>query len=191
MKLFYIPDGHRRYMDREGCSLSEAYRVGYAVLVDEIIRPLFTTPDVARLDIFLLSSLNLQRRDSEDLRLLLELGEELLPALIAECGRIASVRTLGNYFANNIRIDSVPGRQINLILGSRTSDQINCSEVDIFIRSGGELRLSGAPRSIIGDYTQFYRIDKLHPDLRFHDIRRCLDEYQQRYMRESSILSPA
>lgn len=184
MKLFYIPDGHRRFAAREGCTLTAAYEIGYRVLLDEIIKPLFARRMVSRLDIFLLSNLNLQRRDREELRVLLETGEKLLLHLIDECRPIASIRTLGNYFAENIHIDEATGGELNLILGCRTGDDIGCEEVDLFLRSGGELRLSGAPRTLIGDYTQLYAMDKLHPDLAFDDIHRCLDEYRSRYMRE-------
>ncbi len=187
MKLFYIPDGHRRFAERQGCTLADAYAIGYRVLLDEIIKPLFAEGTVSRLDIFLLSNLNLQRRDHEELRILLENGEKLLLSLIDECRSIAAIKTLGSYYANNLEIADVTGRQLNLILGSRTGDDIGCDEVDVFLRSGGELRLSGAPRTLIGDYTQFFAIDKLHPDLTFGDIDRCLGDYRSRYMREGSL----
>lgn len=190
MKLFYIPDGHRRYADREGCTLAEAYHIGYRVLLDEIIRPLFREQLVTRLDIFLLSNLNLDRRDSEELKTLLETGEKFLINLIDESRSIASINTLGSYLGKNLHIESIPDRELNLILGSRTADDIGCTEVDLFLRSGGELRLSGAPRTLIGDYTQFYAIDKLHPELTFDDIYSCVRAYHDRYMRETSESIP-
>ncbi len=185
MKLFYIPDGHRRYMDREGCTLPEAYNIGYHVLINEIIKPLFLAEAVEELGIFLLSNLNLERRDSDDLKVLLDTGQDLLPKLIHECRNIASIQTYGTYLSKNIIIQSVVDRRLNLFLGCRTCDKIFCSDVDIFIRSGGELRMSGAPRSVIGDWTHFYKIDKLHPDITFLDIQICLDEYRNRYVRET------
>jgi undecaprenyl pyrophosphate synthase len=183
MKVFYIPDGHRRYADKSGCSLSDAYWKGYEVLINEVIEPLLRA-DVTHLDVFLLSNLNLTRRDPEELNILLRDGDMLLSRLIDHSRSFASVRTLGNYLPHNVDIRTVPDRVLTLILGCTTGDEIGCSEVDVFLRSGGEIRLSGAPRSIIGNYTQFYGIDKLHPDLLNRDIETCLSHFRSRYMRE-------
>jgi len=184
MKMFYIPDGHRRYADQTGCTLVESYRIGYRVLLEELIRPAFAD-GVERLDIFLLSNLNLRRRDKAELELLLNVGEPLLWKLIEECRGIASIRTMGSYLERNLDLPSAPDRQLNLVLGCTTADDIGCTEVDVFIRTGGEIRLSGAPRTIIGDYTQFYGIPALHPQLRYADIACCLEHYRTRYMREA------
>jgi undecaprenyl pyrophosphate synthase len=184
MKIFYIPDGHRRYADKVRCSLAEAYHLGYKILLDEIIRPLFATGHVTGLDIFLLSNLNLKRRDREELRVLLEEGQDLLASLIRDCSKLASVRTVGTYMPRNLDLQTVPQRQITLVLGCTTSDDVGCGEVDLFLRTGGEMRMSGAPRSVIGDYTQLYALDELHPELRFGHVDRCLDRYHHRYMRE-------
>jgi undecaprenyl pyrophosphate synthase len=188
MRMFYIPDGHRRYADKTGCSLVESYRLGYRVLVDELIRPLFNHTEVKDLDIFLLSNLNLDRRESGDLHVLLEEGKELLSALIDDCRDLASVRTVGSYFPQNLHVKGAAGRMITLVIGCKTADDVGCPEVDIFLRTGGELRMSGAPRSIIGDYTQLYAIDELHPELRFHHVAECLDRYRARYMREKAAV---
>ena len=184
MKIFYIPDGHRRYADRTGCTLLESYLLGYKVLVEELIEPVLALRFVDQLDVFLLSNLNLERRNRHDLQLLLEHGEVMLAQLVERCVRLASVRTLGNYLRDNLDLPGKPGKNLNLVLGCKTQDDIGCGEVDVFIRTGGEIRLSGAPRSIIGNYTQFYGIDVLHPELKFEHIRRCLDDYRNRYMRE-------
>lgn len=184
MKLFYIPDGHRRYADRTGCSLVHAYRLGYEVLIEELIEPLFAMPSVSNVDVFLLSSLNLQRRDREELDTLLREGEALLWALIERCQHLASVRTVGNYLPRNVSVDGPPDKLLTLLLGCTTDDDVDCGEVDVFLRTGGEIRLSGAPRSIIGNYTQFYGLEELHPDLRFRNVKRCLEHYDHRYMRE-------
>ena len=185
MRLFYIPDGHRRFAEKAGCSLLEAYRLGYAVLVEEIIEPLFARPDVESLDVFLLSNLNLERRDRDDLDLLRREGEPWLWELVEHCRALASVRTVGSYLERNVEIPGDPRRLLTLVIGCRTSDDVGCGEVDVFLRSGGELRLSGAPRTIVGDYTQFYAIDALHPELRYPDVEECLERYRSRYMREA------
>ena len=188
MKMFYIPDGHRRYADQTGCSLAESYRIGYRVLVEELIQPAFAD-GVERLDVFLLSNLNLQRRDREELELLLRVGEPMLWELVEHCRKLASIRTLGSYLKRNIDVVTVPERQLNLVLGCTTADDIGLSEVDVFLRTGGEIRLSGAPRTVIGDYTQFYGIPALHPELRYSDIAKCLQHYRTRYMREAEPVS--
>jgi undecaprenyl pyrophosphate synthase len=186
MRMFYIPDGHRRYADRTGCSLVESYRLGYQVLVNELVLPVFERTEVTDLDIFLLSNLNLDRREHNDLDVLLDEGKDLLSSLIDDCRSLASVRTVGSYLPHNLDIPGPSGRTITLVIGCKTADDVGCPEVDIFLRTGGELRLSGAPRTIVGDYTQFYAMDELHPELRFHHVEQCLDRYQARYMREVS-----
>ncbi|MGH3601476.1 MAG: hypothetical protein ACRDQH_14580, partial [Pseudonocardiaceae bacterium] len=184
MKLFYIPDGHRRYADRVGCSLVAAYQLGYTVLVNELIDPLLAVSEIEGLDIFLLSNLNLRRRDDRDLEILRQKGEPLLWDLIEHCRALASVRTVGSYLGRNVALAGESSKLVTLVLGCTTGDDVGCGEVDLFLRSGGELRLSGAPRTIIGDYTQLYAIEALHPDLRFEDVQKILDRYRHRYMRE-------
>jgi undecaprenyl pyrophosphate synthase len=185
MKIFYIPDGHRRYADRQGCSLVESYRLGYQKLVEELIEPALALPYVSQLDVFLLSNLNLQRRDQGELEILLRHGEPMLWELVEHCRPLASIRTLGTYLAKNFDLAGPPDKQLNLVLGCTTEDDIGLGEVDVFIRTGGEIRLSGAPRTIIGNYTQFYGIPELHPDLKFEQILGCLNHYRTRYMREA------
>lgn len=185
VKLFYIPDGHRRYAESTQCSLKEAYVQGYEVLVHEIIEPLFEREGIERLDVFLLSSLNLKRRATSELQTLIECGTPLLDQLVEHCKGMASVRTVGSYFCENVEWNTRPGRELTLIAGSTVDDDLECDVVDVFIRSGGEIRLSGAPRSIIGNDTQFYGIDELHPHLRFSHIQRCLDAYRTRYIRRT------
>ena len=185
MKIFYIPDGHRRYADQKLCSLAESYRVGYRALVEELIEPVLALDYVSRLDVFLLSNLNLRRRDRDDLEMLLRHGERMLWELVDHCRPLASIATYGTYLTRNISYAGRADKQLNLVLGCTTDDDIGLSEVDLFIRTGGEIRLSGAPRTIIGNYTQFYGIPELHPNLRFEHIVGCLSHYRTRYMREA------
>lgn len=187
VKVFYIPDGHRRYADRVGCSLAAAYRLGYKVLIDELIDPLLARSEIESVDIFLLSNLNLRHRDERDLEVLREEGEPLLWELIEHCQTLASVRTVGSYFEHNVSLAGGSPKLVTLVLGCTTGDDVGCGEVDVFLRSGGELRLSGAPRTIIGDYTQLYAIDTLHPVLRFADVQKILERYRHRYMREVPV----
>jgi undecaprenyl pyrophosphate synthase len=158
------------------------------VLVEELIEPAFAD-GVERLDIFLLSNLNLQRREREELDLLLQVGEPMLWELVERCKSLTSIRTMGSYLKTNIELKTVPQRQLNLVLGCTTADDIGCSEVDVFIRTGGEIRLSGAPRTIIGDYTQLYGIAALHPELRNSDIAKCLEHYRSHRMRETELVT--
>ena len=184
MKIFYIPDGHRRYADQVGCSLAAAYRLGYTVLVDELIDPLLAVSEIESVDIFLLSNLNLRRRDDRDMEVLRHEGESLLGKLIEHCRAFASVRTVGSYLDHNVQLAGGSSKLVTLVLGCTTGDDVGCGEVDVFLRSGGEMRLSGAPRTIIGDYTQLYAIDALHPALRFADVQQILERYHHRYVRE-------
>lgn len=189
MNLFYIPDGHRRYADNAKCSLKDAYARGYDVLVHEIIEPLFEREGVERLDVFLLSSLNLKRRESSELRELIEHGTPMLWQLIEHCKSLASVRTVGTYLRENVDLRTQADRRLTLIAGSTVDDDLGCDVVDLFLRSGGEIRLSGAPRSIVGNDTQFYGMAELHPEIEFPHIQRHLDAYRARYIRRSDTQS--
>ena len=190
MRFFYIPDGHRRYADRERRSLVHAYRAGYAVLVEELILPLFEETEVDTLGIFLLSTLNLERRERGELETLLHEGETLLHALVEQCRPHAHVRSHGSYLGENIDLapPAPTGKRLDLFVGSRCEDPAPCGEVDVFLRSGGEMRLSGAPRALIGPYTQLYAMDALHPDLRFGMVAELLERYRSRYMRERELV---
>lgn len=188
MRIFYIPDGHRRYAEAAGCTLVEAYERGYDVLLDEIIVPLFTREGVEHLDVFLLSSLNLRRREAGELDALITHGTPMMHRLIEATVPFATVRTVGTYLPRNIEAPGGPDHTLTLVVGSTADDDIGCPEVDLFIRSGGEIRLSGAPRSIVGNYTQFYGLSVLHPDLRFADIQQCVSSYRQRYMRRTDAV---
>src|SRR5690349_6860324 len=137
MRIFYIPDGHRRYADRMDCSLAESYRKGYEVLVTELIDPLFGLTTVTGLDIFLISNLNMDRRDSEDLDILRRHGEPMLHELIDRYTGRAAIRTVGTYLDKNIELPSDSDKLLTLVLGCRTADDIGCPEVDVFLRTGG------------------------------------------------------
>src|SRR5438093_8901036 len=102
MKILYIPDGHRRYADREKCSLAQAYRDGFRALVEEFIHPLFSRGDVDGIAVFLLSNLNLVRRTPSDLKTLLEQGSGLLDDLVARFTPVAHIRSHGSYLHRNI-----------------------------------------------------------------------------------------
>ncbi len=189
MRLFYIPDGHRRYAEAAGCSLVKAYEIGYDVLLHEVIVPLFDE-GVEYVDIFLLSSLNLRRRETSELDALIEHGTPMLHRLIDECRPLASIRTVGTFLPKNIEIPNPStDRELTLVVGSVVDDDIGCQEADLFVRSGGEIRLSGAPRTIVGNYTQFYGLPQLHPELTFADVKQCLDSYRQRYMRRTDAVN--
>lgn len=188
LKLFYIPDGHRRFAEKRGCSLQEAYTEGFRVLADEILDPLFELNEVAAVDVFCLSNLNLRRRLPPELETFLEEGATALERLCNRCKTYASVRTVGSFLQRNIEIQGASDRLVTFVIGSSIEDDLGCGPVDLFMRSGGELRLSGAPRSIIGSYTQFYSIRKLHPEVRFSDVERCLLEFRERYFRRTDIV---
>ncbi|NKL25416.1 hypothetical protein GFL92_01095 [Rhizobium leguminosarum bv. viciae] len=188
MNLFYIPDGHRRYAAQTRCTLEESYREGFRVLRDEILDPLFNLPEIEEVGIFCLSNLNLDRREPNELSAFLETGQEELSKLAEHCKGYASVRTVGTYFAKNLLISSSVGRTITFYVGTSIDDNIDCNHVDLFLRSGGQMRLSGAPRQLIGSYTELISIEKLHPELRFSDISDCFARFDQRYFRSTDKL---
>jgi undecaprenyl pyrophosphate synthase len=185
ISMFYIPDGHRRFAQQKNISLLDAYVLGYEVLLDQIIRPAIRSAHFHRLDIFLLSNLNLKRRDTADLNDLLKIGHVLLEKLVDETLPIAAVSTYGTYLSHNIKSSNSTLPLVNFYLGTSVDYNPGLEKVDIFIRSGGEMRLSGAPLSLIGDYTQFYSIEKLHPELTYQDIYSCYSRFCDRYMKET------
>lgn len=185
MKVFYIPDGHRRYAEREGMSLTSAYEIGYRVLIDEIIYPLVTDVEATDIGVFLLSSLNIKRRAKPDLTELLDTLDRLIPRLRKEVEGLCSVCVFGRRgkYEMGGRAYFLP--TLSLFVESDTDDPSPMGEVNLFIRSGGAMRLSGAPRSLIGPYTEMLPLESLHPDLRRSQILAAVMKYQQRYMAEA------
>lgn len=186
MKLFYIPDGHRRYAEANRLSMEEAYSKGIQILIDEVIDPLLGSGLLDRLDVFCLSNLNMARRAGSELNAFLDVGTAMLPSLIAHGAQSYSVRTVGSYLQPNvIKTRQGSRRLLTLLIGCSVDDDVDCEPVDIFVRSGGELRLSGAPRSLIGSDTQFYSIEKYHPEVRASDFREIIARFQNRYIRRT------
>lgn len=184
MKIFYIPDGHRRFANREHISLVQSYEAGYRVLIDEIIHPLFAHTGVDHIGVFLLSALNLRRRESADLRQLLHSLDRLVPALERDLSKVCQVRIFDRRLKGSFQNHTVTGPILDLFLGSDIDDDIEMGEVDLFLRSGGGLRLSGAPKKLLGSYTELYSLEKLHPDLKAYDILNVVNKYRNRYMAE-------
>lgn len=187
MKIFYIPDGHRRYAAREGISLAKAYSVGYRVLIDEVIYPLATKIGATNIGVFLLSSLNMQRRESTDLEELLKSLDELIPALQRETEGLCRTRIFGRQVFHQIDTTSSSLPTLDLFVGSGIEDPSPIGEVDLFLRSGGGLRLSGAPRALIGSYTELQMLQPLHPDLKRVDTLDAVQRYRDRYMAEGAF----
>jgi hypothetical protein len=144
MKWFYIPDGHRRYALREGVPLREVYEIGYHVLRDEIVRPLCSHARVTRVCVFLLSTLNLQRRSGHDLDELLKALDVFVPRLCADCAPFATVRLFGRRSGYPLSTDGVAKPYLDLFIESDIEDEFPDGPADIFLRSGSGLRLAEA-----------------------------------------------
>ena len=185
MHIFYIPDGHRRYAKREKLSLEQVYEQGYRVLRDEVVGPLCKDPSISRIGVFLLSKLNLQKRSKDDLSTLLKAVERLTPRLCQDLKQLCVIRVVGGYYPCQATDAIAPttGPIVELYIGSDTDDAVE-GPTDLLVRSGGTLRLSGAPRALIGPYTEFQSLAKLHPEVRACDIRAIVSEFVQRYSLE-------
>lgn len=186
MNVFYIPDGHRRFSTRENIPLKKSYEIGYRVLIDEVIHPLITDIKANSVGIFLLSSLNITRRNKEDLHELLNAIDKFVPLLKNETSNFCSIRIFGHRYPNESRIVESNLPTLYLFIESEADDFSPLGQVDLFIRSGGAMRLSGAPRELIGPYTEMMTIDKLHPDLSRDDILTTAYRYNARYMLEAA-----
>lgn len=186
LSIFYTPDGHRRFAEEEGISIAASYRTGIHTLIEEIIEPTISCFDVERLDIFCLSSRNLRNRNSGELKEWLSVGLEMLNGVVERCAKFANVKSVGNFLAENIDVVNSPGSPtVRFFIGNSIEDTDDIAPVDLFIRSGGQLRLSGAPRALLGDDTELYSIPTLHPRIEFAEIRRVVDAYRARYVRHT------
>lgn len=183
-RVFYIPDGHRRFAKAEGISLSQAYHMGYRVLIDEVIEPMFSTFEVGYLGVFLLSGLNLRRRNDFELNELLANLEVLIPLLQHELRHRCRVRVIDRRQAAQI-FPCHEAPLLDLFLASETEDPLPVGPMDLFFRTGGGLRLSGAPRALLGPYTELFSVEKLHPQLKCNDIDEIFNRYRTRYMAET------
>ncbi len=186
ISIFYTPDGHRRFASEEGISISASYIAGIAVLMDEIIEPTINEFCVNRLDIFCLSNRNLIYRESGELDDWLSVGMELLGQVVERCSQFANVKTVGNYLQNNLNVMRSPeAPTVRFFIGNSIEDTVDIEPVDLFIRSGGQLRLSGAPRALLGDDTEICPVQTLHPRIKFREMRTVIDGYHSRYIRYS------
>jgi undecaprenyl pyrophosphate synthase len=186
MHFFYIPDGHRRYSEQNSLSLRQGYERGYLVLRDEVLFPLCENPNISRVGVFLLSKLNLQKRTSEDLAALLMAVQEFVPRLCQDLERRCLIRVFGNHSVKQSinRTETSTGIIVDLYVGSDTDDPVLDGPADLLARSGGTLRLSGAPRALIGPYTEFFGLQKFHPDVKACDIEQIVSAFVQRYRAE-------
>lgn len=186
LSIFYTPDGHRRYAEEERISIASSYRVGINVLVEEIIQPTIGRFNIERLDIFCLSNRNLLIRDTGELDDWLSVGMDMLHGVVERCSRFANVKTVGSFLEKNISAIHAPeSPTVRFFIGNSIEDTEDITPVDLFIRSGGQLRLSGAPRALLGDDTELCSISTLHPRIRFDEICKVLDAYGSRYIRPS------
>ncbi len=186
LSIFYTPDGHRRFAEEERISIASSYRTGVNVLVEEIIEPTIGRFSIKRMDIFCLSNRNLFNRDTGELDDWLSVGIEMLNGVVERCSRFANVKTVGNFLDKNISVIHSPeSPTVRFFIGNSIEDTEDIEPVDLFIRSGGQLRLSGAPRALLGDNTELCSIPTLHPRIRFDEICKVLDVYGSRYFRHS------
>ena len=186
LSIFYTPDGHRRFAEEERISIASSYRTGVNVLVEEIIEPTIGRFSIERMDIFCLSNRNLLNRDTGELDDWLSVGIEMLNGVVERCSRFANVKTVGNFLDKNISVIHSPeSPTVRFFIGNSIEDTEDIEPVDLFIRSGGQLRLSGAPRALLGDNTELCSIPTLHPRIRFDEICKVLDVYGSRYFRHS------
>lgn len=186
LSIFYTPDGHRRFASEEGISISAAYKAGVAALVDEIIEPTINEYSIDRLDIFCLSNRNLINREAGELDDWLTVGMELLDQVVEHCSTFANIATVGSYLPNNLSLIRSPDAPtVRFFIGNSIEDTEDIRPVDIFIRSGGQMRLSGAPRALLGDDTEICSIPTLHPRIKFREMRAVIDAYHARYIRYS------
>ena len=110
----------------------------------------------------------------------------LLNGVVERCSRFANVKTVGNFLDKNISVIHSPeSPTVRFFIGNSIEDTEDIEPVDLFIRSGGQLRLSGAPRALLGDNTELCSIPTLHPRIRFDEICKVLDVYGSRYFRHS------
>lgn len=186
LSIFYTPDGHRRFAEAEGVSLVSAYRTGVEVLVREFIVPIIDSYDIESIDIFCLSRRNLLIRKENELADWLRVGREMLDEVVETCSSFANIRTVGDFLPKNLRVDrAIDAPTVRFFIGSSIEDTDEIFPVDLFIRSGGGLRLSGAPRALLGDDTEILSIATLHPYVRFNDVREVIHAYESRYLRRT------
>lgn len=186
LSIFYTPDGHRRFASEEGISIPASYKAGVAVLVEEIIEPTISEYRIDRLDIFCLSNRNLINREASELGDWLTVGMELLNQVVEHCSTFANIATIGSYLPKNLSVTHSPDAPtVRFFIGNSIEDTEDIRPVDIFIRSGGQMRLSGAPRALLGDDTEICSIPTLHPRIKFRDMCAVIDAYRARYIRYS------
>lgn len=196
-----IPDGHRRWAEKNSASLIEAYQKSKSTLSD-IVSYLFEN-EVDQVTIYLLSKENIDKRTPDDLTPMYYAIEHGLKHEIANILsrydaelNICGVKLEGLKIADNWmnRTQQVKGKRLNLCINynpyveafqlakeASSVDEFQRkfsvkNDIDLLIRTGGANTLSNFVPLQLG-YARLYFLDTLFNDIRLTEIELVLKEF--------------
>ena len=196
-----IPDGNRRWANKRGISLNEAYRRGLDKLI-QVIDHLFDR-NIKYVTVYAMSMDNCKRRGKLELAILRRISRIAFRKVMSN-QRIRSgearVTVLGEpglvggeieEMAREVMEKSRWGQDYNLTilycysgrweierarLGYTPASLIMLPPLDLVIRTGGYPRLSGF-LPLLADYTELYSTTTLWPDITLEEVDRALEWY--------------
>jgi undecaprenyl pyrophosphate synthase len=199
--LGIIPDGNRRW-----CKNNNKTELEYIDTIQNMIKSIFNNNDyptfklISELSIYVLSKDNIIKRDQNIIKLietiidfisiLLSTNENnikiniigdmtILPITIQERLEVLtniSLFKLGKQFPINLAIGYDPIKDSKKYLEEGTYSR---NQIDLVVRSGGELRSSGFfPLQTL--YSEWVYLDKMWPDITMKDIHESILKFQKR-----------
>lgn len=219
-KILLIPDGTRRWAEKQGVSVTEGYKQGTEA-IRTMLKNLRDCPDVRTIIIWALSPENLSNRNGQEVNNLINVMDEYIRLITPETaeanGRLIHLgrreglprpllETLA--FAENRTIDKT-GQRIVLAINYSGEQEISdaiqvvaqaargnsqrgfnwefmktimdpfkIGEVDLLIRTGGELRTSGFGWR--ANNAELHFTDTFIPDFSDNDLRKALTDFASR-----------
>jgi len=204
-----IPDGIRRWAVQNSVSVEAAYDAVAAALIR--ISDTVFAHDIVHFSVYVLSKNNLRRQADEldaTLRSHIRIFRDVLPLLAhrwnARVRHVGDPTILPADYADALqqvcetKLMKPPSRIIYICAGysldwelserlcaSEKRDKSDCvlpADVDLLLRTGGEMRLSGfLPLQL--QYAELFFVDKLFPDLESEDVESVIRAYGRRERR--------
>lgn len=209
MNFGIIADGNRRWAKKYGFTSEEGHKKGFAAVKDEIFPTLYNNPDFNAMTVYAFSTENWKRSVSE-VKYLMKLYEtmidEWLPELLKKnvklvhCGRKTRIPASlkkkieqaeeqtkkGKGFTIHLCLDY--GGRDEIIRAAKKGNiekNLEVSELDIVLRTGGEQRLSNFCIWQAA-YAEFFFIKKFLPQIKKTDVRKIIETFTNRDRRKGN-----
>ncbi len=206
-----IPDGNRRWAEKNNCSLFKAYFISCEKLFFIFYKLFEQYSELNEISIYLLSYENIKKRSKSEINLILNVGEKFLNKEYNNLPNKYMINWVGLDEFDKVHINhkvfqklkefnyngKLNNKTVNLIAGYNPEKDLmmNCSmnenilsktaiksNIDLVIRTGNEMRLSGfLPYHT--KYSELSFLKKYMPDLCFTEVELEIEKYKKSHRR--------